>query len=282
MAKSSMVSLASLPNVDVLKKSLMYVAQGRVDEGVRALGLTSTDKIRKYAKIARQLSKKTCFFCQALKAKSRLKENNWEGYDLCPCVLPLAKGYREHNPWENRLAQIPSLIESGALDPEMIAYSDECIVDGVRFNISFGMIARSYAKFKGKYVKAKRCLACVIEQRKANKPGQQRVFVPRINQLVAASDAPPALPPTLQGETIPPISAEEQAKYDEALRIRNGGAAQKQFAASQQMGQRRGAAPKKRWVRPGKPRGFAQPLSAPIAEQLAAKHPPTEKDVPQG
>ena len=274
------IRLTSLPPVDVLKKSLMYVAQNRVDEGVRILGLSSTDKIKKYAKVARQLSTKACFFCQAVRTKSKLKDNVWEGYDLCPCVLPLAKGYREHNPWMHRLAQIPSLIARKEMDPQMVAYSDECVVDGVRFYITFGQIARSYTKFKGKYVQAKRCLSCVIEQRKANNATVRTPYipVPVVNQLVPATE----VAPVQTDVTPPPFSPEEQAAYDEAFRRRNQPQQQAPvFTASQQMNRRRGAAPKKRYVKPGKPRGFAQPLSAPIAEQLAAKH-KTLPDVPQG
>jgi hypothetical protein len=249
-----------MPPVDVLKKSLSYVAQGRVDEGVRAMGLSSSDKIRRYAQLARRLSSKVCFFCEAPRAKTKVKANTWEGYELCGCLDHMKKGYREHNPWENRLAQIPSLIESGSLDPNMIAYSNECIVDGTRFNISFGQIARAYKKYNGNYLRAKRCLACMVAKKKKDNQAKP----PRVNQLVPATEA--SLTPVVQ---------------DLSPRARTEGE-QKPFIAAQRMGQRRGAAPKKRWVNPGKPRGFAQPLSAPIAEQLAAKHPPTEKDVATG
>lgn len=177
MPKAVSISIATLPSVEHLKTALACVAsdtQSIIDEGVRRLGLSSTDKLRKYAKIAREWSKKCCAFCGTERPKSKVKDGDWTGYELCACLKGYTGTYRQHYPWRD----IPALIakiNKGEVSKDTIAYSDTCVTPNcnTRFEITVDQIRVAHARHE-QYNQSRRCLKCIQAHKAAKHAKQQQ------------------------------------------------------------------------------------------------------------
>lgn len=183
MPKAKSVSLASIPPVADMRVALAYVFQGRLDEGVKKLNLSSTDKLRKIAKIARDLSKKTCFFCKKDRKKVKDDGKGWEKYQLCGCLEHLTKGYREFYTWHD-VQVVANKVANGELPGNIPAYADDCKC-GTRFTITVGQVAAAFKSHRT-YHRSRRCLECV---RKLRLEKQQK------EQAAAQAKAPGETPP---------------------------------------------------------------------------------------
>jgi hypothetical protein len=173
MAPVKAVNPSTIPPAPELKLALVGIADNRFIEMTRRLGeMTrqkgeiSTDKMRRYAKLALQLSEKQCFFCgtdsdPSLRKALKAKVVPWSDLKLCNCLTDLRTGYRECYDWKKDLLQIPEKIKNKELHPKTVMYTDTCCRPGCgnRIEVTAVMIANNVAKY-GSHQQMKKCKEC--------------------------------------------------------------------------------------------------------------------------
>lgn len=173
--KAKPTNVFNIPPVPTLRQALVAAVDSRVSEMASLLQLKSTDRLRRIAIVARDLSRTHCFFCGEVSdplLKKTLKEVPWEKTPLCPCLAALRKvseppkppkvvappTYEEYYPWKDNL----QTIRDGALDPSTPLFSDVCVKKGCgeRFTIHAGMVTRILQRDPHQYVQTRRCFSC--------------------------------------------------------------------------------------------------------------------------
>ena len=167
-ATSKTLTVASMPpSIEAMRIALVYVVTNHIDAGVKLLQLNSTDMLRRWATLSRDLSDRgACFFCGTARAKATAKsKKTWEGYQLCNCLSAYKIGYEELYPWKNLQALIKA-VESGKLDESTPAYADNCAEANCakgnpRFTVRVGNVVFSALKDRNRaYRQTHRCEDC--------------------------------------------------------------------------------------------------------------------------
>jgi len=203
--KAKTVNLNNIPPVPVLQLALVGLVDGRLSEMVNRLKLSSTDKLRRIAILARELSKKNCFFC-GLESNPKMKKADqleWESLPICGCLAPLRAGYREYYPWRQQVQQIHARVQAwlearkagrdplaeGGLDPEAPMYSNTCNQPGcsIVFTCTAGNISGSIRRHN-KHEEWRKCRSCAQKHAALRaESGASKAEVPPARQRLTAT-----------------------------------------------------------------------------------------------
>lgn len=167
------IAITNLLAVPKMRIALVCIAQNRFDEGLERLQVKSTDKLRRIAGLARQLSQKECFFCGRKRTPEKTKKPNWEKFEICVCLadlyhVPIGAERTDWLPWATRPAAIEEMLKAGKVTYTDPVYSLRCDCGTTEVvSVSRFIAAVNLRKNKSHHA-WRRCRSCQAKWRAAN------------------------------------------------------------------------------------------------------------------